>query len=145
MSFPYPTDASLLPDDIERTQVTLGSDSRGPITRIAYRCPPNCFSAHFHAWAAINRGNPFAPQPLPFDHVAFAAVPSESATCAAAFEGWTQKRGVWPRLTHEEVFKAAWNEAVDAALNVLKTSRDVSAAATTIRKLRNPNPTAHAH
>ena len=33
-----------------------------------------------------------------------------------AFKDWAQKRGVWPRLTHEEIFKSGWNAAIDAAI-----------------------------
>jgi hypothetical protein len=30
----------------------------------------------------------------------------------SSFGDWTNKRGVWPRLTHEETFKAGWDSAV---------------------------------
>jgi len=32
--------------------------------------------------------------------------------CSAAFSVWSEKRGVWPRLTHEEIWNAAWKECI---------------------------------
>ena len=31
------------------------------------------------------------------------------------FDEWCKARGVWPRLTHEEIWRAAWNAATKAA------------------------------
>ena len=33
-------------------------------------------------------------------------------TVEQAFAEWAERRGVWPRLTHEEIFRTAWNLAL---------------------------------
>ena len=35
-----------------------------------------------------------------------------------AFKQWSNERGVWPRLTHEEI----WNAAIDAAITKLENN-----------------------
>ena len=74
--------------------------------------------------------------------------------CSASFADWTQKRGVWPRLTHEEIYRTAWNDAIKAADSVAWEKRDqwdegngyspIKAAAAeeighAIRRLSEPN------
>jgi DNA-directed RNA polymerase subunit M/transcription elongation factor TFIIS len=34
-----------------------------------------------------------------------------------AFEKWTEKRGVWPRLTHDEIFAAGWQAALQSQVS----------------------------
>ena len=38
-----------------------------------------------------------------------------SAPCSASFIAWVKSRGVWPRLTHEEIWNAAWTAATTPA------------------------------
>ena len=44
---------------------------------------------------------------------------------SVAFREWCEKRGVWPRLTHEEIWRTAWNAAIDAADDKAWTKRDL--------------------
>jgi hypothetical protein len=39
------------------------------------------------------------------------SVKQEPVAWDSAFKEWAYKRGVWPRLTHEEIFKAGWDAA----------------------------------
>jgi hypothetical protein len=47
------------------------------------------------------------------------------SACAASFERWSKTRGGWPRCTHEEAHKAAWNDAILAAANVVWRKRNL--------------------
>jgi len=58
-----------------------------------------------------------------------ASAPSETACqprslalapCSAPFSAWSDARGVWPRLTHEEIFRAGWDAAIAAAVSHVK-------------------------
>ena len=46
------------------------------------------------------------------------------AACCAAFAAWCETRGVWPRRTHEEVWRTAWNQAKENFRDLL----DITAA-----------------
>jgi hypothetical protein len=64
-----------------------------------------------------------------------------AAPCSAKFSEWCKVRGVWPRITHEEIWHTAWNAAIEAAL--LKTPGgsicDPQEVADEIRALMSPN------
>ena len=51
---------------------------------------------------------------------------------SAAFSVWSEARGVWPRLTHEEIFRAGWDAAIAAATAHVKdqalTTDEIAAA-----------------
>jgi len=40
-----------------------------------------------------------------------------SAPCSASFIAWVKSRGVWPRLTHEEIWNAAWTARITKAIS----------------------------
>ena len=39
---------------------------------------------------------------------------------SAPFSAFAEARGVWPRLTHEEIFRAGWDAAIAAAVAHVK-------------------------
>lgn len=39
---------------------------------------------------------------------------------SAPFSAWSDARSVWPRLTHEEIFRAGWDAAIAAAVSHVK-------------------------
>lgn len=39
---------------------------------------------------------------------------------SAPFSSWSESRGVWPRLTHQEIFRAGWDAAIAAAVSHVK-------------------------
>lgn len=41
---------------------------------------------------------------------------TNSNAYSETFEKWSEIRGVWPRLTHQEIWQTAWNEAIKTAL-----------------------------
>lgn len=46
-------------------------------------------------------------------------------TGSVAFQEWCRNRGVWPRLTHEEIWHTAWNAAIKAADDKARSKRDL--------------------
>jgi hypothetical protein len=60
--------------------------------------------------------------------------PKQTPTGKQAFEDWIKTRGVWPRLTHEEIWRAAWNAAIDSADTVAWEHRDKWEESTPERK-----------
>ena len=52
---------------------------------------------------------------------------------SAAFSVWSEARGVWPRLTHEEIFRAGWDAAIAAATAHVKEDESLNM----LRELRN--------
>jgi len=53
--------------------------------------------------------------PPPSGSVEPSAKPQPPVQNDSAFSAWSEKRGVWPRLTHHEIFRAGW-EAATATL-----------------------------
>ena len=51
-------------------------------------------------------------------------VESLSVAARSAFDVWAKDRGVWPRLTHEEIWGAAWSAAIEAADEKVWSKRD---------------------
>jgi hypothetical protein len=54
-----------------------------------------------------------------------AGLPLGAAPCSATFAEWCKTRGVWPRLTHEEIWHTAWNAAIKAADDKAWSKRDL--------------------
>jgi hypothetical protein len=53
---------------------------------------------------------------MDYEHLKFMKTDIEQEPlCSAAFAEWCKVRGVWPRLTHEEIWHTAWNAAIKAA------------------------------
>jgi hypothetical protein len=46
------------------------------------------------------------------------------ASCSADFAWWSKARGVWPRLTHEETFRAGWVSCATRLWEVCITSHE---------------------
>lgn len=67
--------------------------------------------------------------------------PFSAAHGSATFEEWCKTRGVWPRLTHEEIWNTAWNAAIEAALLTTPGGSicDPQTVADDIRELMLPN------
>jgi len=70
-----------------------------------------------------------------------AGLPLGASPCSATFAEWCKVRGVWPRITYEEIWHTAWNAAIEAA--TMKTPGgsicDPQAVADEIRTLISPN------
>jgi len=68
-------------------------------------------------------------------------LPLGAAPCSAIFAEWCKVRGVWPRLTHEEIWHTAWNAAIETALLTTPGGSicDPQAVADDIRALMSPN------
>lgn len=50
---------------------------------------------------------------------------TEDVKCPAseAFAIWCLSRGVWPSLTHEEIWKEAWNAALNEVVSNIEKSK----------------------
>lgn len=51
--------------------------------------------------------------------------PLALSAVSVAFQEWCSNRGVWPRLTHEEIWHTAWNAAIKAADDKAWSKRDL--------------------
>jgi hypothetical protein len=49
---------------------------------------------------------------------------SSPSLCSADFSWWSNKRGVWPRLTHDETFQAGWESCATRLWEVCTTDNE---------------------
>lgn len=72
-AFPYPKTEEEIPREILRTRIGFH------FRRLVYQCPDSLWQTHLAAWRKHQGENPGCPEPFPFRHIVFNALPQPYA------------------------------------------------------------------